>query len=151
MNTLHRNPNGDCIVRVDKVSQDDNCLAWSFSVVAGPGKGSKVGCNTSLTEPFLWKLRHVLEGLGITVPNGPMNLDLNNLVGLIGGAAVNDGQIVNFYQKPPVDNEFTDRTQRAIDKARADLDAALDRYVQAKIADSEDIERWQYRARGKAR
>jgi hypothetical protein len=84
-----------------------------------------------------------------------MDLNLDKFIGLTVGGFVSDGQISDLW---PVDEDdaaakdnFKTESRARVDKARADLDTALDRYVQAKVADSEDIERWRWRARGKAR
>jgi hypothetical protein len=93
--------------------------------------------------------------MGVEVIDGPMDLDLPEFAGLEIGGVIRDGAIIDFFpahEEDPVNNdELPTQTRQAIDKARADLDDALERYVQAKIADSEDIERWQWRAKGKAR
>jgi hypothetical protein len=147
----NRDHDGQFILRVDKVTAEDDELVWSFIIEDGAGRGSKLRYRVDLTPP-MWDLRLLLEGLGITVPNGPMDLDLNSLVGMRVGANIKDGAD-EFWpvEKPvaPVDDKST--TEREVDKAKADLDAALERYVAAKVADSEDIERWQWRTRSKAR
>ena len=143
-------PDGRFILRVDKVTAEDAELAWSLIIEEGVGRGSKLRYCTPLTPP-MWDLRLLLEGLGITVPNGPMDLDLNKLVGLRVGANIKDGADEFWPVDKPVDADLIDATQRAIDKARADLDDALERYVRARTAEYEDIERQRWKARSKAR
>jgi hypothetical protein len=145
-------PEGECVLRVDRVTPDDDRLVWSFTIAQGKCQGSKLQYCTMLYQDELWKLRNLLETLGIEVrEDGPTPLDLNEFAGLTVGGEIHEGRIIDFW---PVDEdaaakdpEFTSRTRQEVDKARADLDHAIDRYVKAKIADSEDIERWQWRRR----
>ena len=74
MNTLRERdhePEGECILRVDKVIADDDCLVWSFTVDQGRCQGSQLRHCTPLTQNHLWKVCSLLEALGIEVPEGP--------------------------------------------------------------------------------
>jgi hypothetical protein len=158
VNTLHRErshePEGRCILRVDKVIAEDDCLVWSFVVDQGRCQGSQLRHLTPLAQHQLWPLRNLLETLGIEIPDGPFDFNPNELAGLTVGGTVKDGGIVDFW---PVENEdvaateFIDATQRAIDRARADLDRAIEAYARARTAECEDIERQRWKARSKAR
>lgn len=161
MNTLHRDPapEGECIFRVASVVQDDDAIVWSFFVEEGKCQGSHLRHITLLTPDHLWKLRNLLETLGIEIIEGPMDLNLDEIPGLTVGGLVSDGQIIDFWAldekdamargvEPPVDAQFT---QTVIHKARADLDRALEAYVRARVAEFEDFERQRWRQRSKAR
>jgi hypothetical protein len=143
-------PDDECILRVDRVTAEDDHLLWSFTVEEGAYKGSEVKHRTPLNPLHLWNLRHLLESLGITVPDGPMDLKPDELAGGTLGAAIRKGDIVDFWPVDKPVHEFTHRTRQGIDKARAALDEAIENYVQAMVANSEDIERWRWRARSKA-
>ena len=153
MNTLRERdhePEGRCIFRVDKVIAEDDCLVWSFIVDQGRCQGSQLRHLTSMVKERLWPLRNLLETLGVEIPDGPMDLNLTKLAGLKVVGDICDGEIVDF-QPIDKDADLIDRTQRAIDKARADLDDAIERYARARTAEYEDIERQRWRARSMAR
>ena len=165
MNTLHHdhpNPEGECIFRVASVVQDDDAIVWSFCVEEGECQGSHLRHITLLTQDQLWKLRNLLETLGIEIIDGPMDLNLDEIPGLTVGGLVRDGQIIDFWpldeedaiargvERPPITPVDAQFTQTAIDKARVDLDRALEVYVRARTAEYEDIERQRWRARSKA-
>lgn len=52
-----------------------------FEVVEPGYEERKLFHHCSLQPQALWKLRKTLEALGVEVPNGPMTLDLQALVG----------------------------------------------------------------------
>lgn len=154
---------GWCILRVDHVTPESDRLVWSFFVEEGEYRGSKVQYNTLLTPDHLWKLRILLESLEVKTLDGPFDFRPNGYLGRTIGGRVSDGQIVAFWPiedengepvklntpAPAKDAEFTHRTKQEVDKAKADLDAALARYVAAKVSASEDIERWQRRSKAR--
>lgn len=85
-------PEGDYTFRVDEVTKDvgdkGDYLAWVFQVEEGDRKGAKVWYNTSLTPQSLWNLRNLLETLGVEIPDGPLDIDLTELVDLVVGGTV---------------------------------------------------------------
>lgn len=86
-------PEGSYVVEVSEVTQetsstDNDMLKWTFEVTEGKYKGSKLWINTSLVKAALFKLREVLEGLGLEVPDDVMDLDLDDVVGLSCGVNV---------------------------------------------------------------
>ena len=162
MNTLHRDPvpEGECIFRVASVVQDDDAIVWWFFVEEGKCQGSHLRHITLLTPDHLWKLRNLLETLGIEIIEGPMDLNLDEIPGLTVGGLVSDGQIIDFWaldeegaiaRPPPITPVDAQFTQTAIHKTRADLDRALEAYVRARVAEYEDFERQRWRQRSKAR
>lgn len=68
----------------EKEGQNGTYLAWQFSA----STGGKVWENTSLTPQSLWKLRGLLEALGLEVEDGTLDLDLEEYVGLELGAEI---------------------------------------------------------------
>lgn len=56
-------------------------LKWQFEIISsGEFKGKSLYYNTSLQQKSLWNLRGVLEVLGIEIPDGPEDLDLDELI-----------------------------------------------------------------------
>jgi hypothetical protein len=107
-------PEGDYTFRVDEVTREmgdkGEYLAWVFQVEEGERKGAKVWYNTSLTPQSLWNLRNLLETLGVEIPEGPLDIDLTELVELtVGGTVVHEewqgkdrARIADFF---PVEEE----------------------------------------------
>lgn len=75
----------------EEVGQDSGEPYWaSIMEVADDGefKGVKAYENFSLQPQSLWKLRSFLESAGYPTEDGPMDIDRNDLIGLIGTADV---------------------------------------------------------------
>lgn len=81
-------PDGTYTVSVEEVSVEtsensgEDYLSWKFKVVGGKMSGRSLYDNTSLQPQALWRLRRVLESLGIEVPDGAMDIDPDELIGL---------------------------------------------------------------------
>jgi len=79
---------GPNLLTVEGVSVEEgpngDYLNWTFKA----STGGKVWENTSLTPQSLWKLRGLLEALGLEVPDGTLDLDLEEYVGLELGAEI---------------------------------------------------------------
>lgn len=78
-------PDGEYLVEVvsveEKESQEGNAyLAWKWKVVDGPYKGATVYDNTSLKPTALWRLKTLLECLGLEV-DGKMGINFGELKG----------------------------------------------------------------------
>jgi transcription antitermination factor NusG len=86
-------PEGNYLVEVDEVTKETSensgadYLAFIFKVKDGGFKGKKLFHNCSLQPQALFNLRGVLEALGFEVPDGPMDLDITDLVGETCGVA----------------------------------------------------------------
>lgn len=66
----------------EKESSEGNpYLAWKYKVSEGAYKGATIYDNTSLTAKALWRLKNLLEAMGVEVPSGKMGLDLKSYVG----------------------------------------------------------------------
>ena len=80
-----KNP-GEYIVKAIAVEQDDDdegksFLKWTFEVQEGKAKGATITTRTYLTPKALWKLRELLECMGIEVPQGSVqDLDLDEVI-----------------------------------------------------------------------
>jgi hypothetical protein len=123
-------PEGDYTFRVDEVTKDmgdkGEYLAWVFQVEEGDKKGAKVWYNTSLTPQSLWNLRNLLETLGVEIPDGPLDIDLTELVDLsVGGTVVHEewqgkdrARIADFF--PLEDDGEPEGTKAASTKDKAE-------------------------------
>lgn len=87
-------PEGEYAVRVSDVQVETSensgkqYLAWELEVSEGTHEGSKLFHNTSLQPQSLFNLRNLLEAAGMEVPDGAMDLDLNELMNLEFGVTV---------------------------------------------------------------
>ena len=63
-------------------------LSWEFKVDDGKYKGRKIWDNTSLQPQALWKLRSLLECMGMAIEDGEFELDLSDFAGQIVGAEI---------------------------------------------------------------
>lgn len=75
-----RVPEGDYRAKVTDVkagtskSSGNSMLTWEFTGTAGKVKGKKFKDYTTLTAESLWKLKGLLEALGLTVPSKKVDL-----------------------------------------------------------------------------
>lgn len=83
-------PDGTYPAEIIEVTEEESSngneqlkVVWQFT--GGSVKGSKLFDWISLVPQALWRLRGMLETIGVEVPDGVMNLDLDDLVG---GAAM---------------------------------------------------------------
>lgn len=79
-------PDGAYEVEVVEVTEEESSegnpyLKWKFRVTEGPSKGAAIYDNTSLQPQALWRLKGLLEVLGVEVPDSSMDLDLSDYVG----------------------------------------------------------------------
>lgn len=80
-----RNP-GEYVVNATAAELDDDdegkqFINWTFTVTEGKGKGSTITTRTFLTPKALWKLRELLECMGIEVnSNSVQDLDLDEII-----------------------------------------------------------------------
>lgn len=76
-------PDGDYLLTVKEVTQEEGqdsgeaYLKWVLQIEGG----GVVYENTSLSEAALWRLRGMLESLGMEIPDDKFDLDLEDLVG----------------------------------------------------------------------
>lgn len=81
-------PEGVYDATVEKVTQEENngkpYLSWEFKTIDDDPKfdKKKLYNNTSLQPQSLWVLAQLLDCLGVERPEGPMDLDLEELIGL---------------------------------------------------------------------
>lgn len=75
-------------VKVESVEETESnnsgkpLLKWVFVITDGEFKGMKLFENTSLQPQALFKLKNVLEGLGVDIPNKAFDIDLSEMIGL---------------------------------------------------------------------
>lgn len=72
------------VVEVEQKESDagNDMFVWTFEGTEGAAEGKKFKVYTTLNEEALWKLRSLLEALGVEIPDGPMDLDLDEMVDL---------------------------------------------------------------------
>lgn len=70
------------LVQIDEGTSQagDDMLKATFEVVSGNSKGARVFDNFVLTDKALWKLKMMLQGMGIKC-DGKIALDLDKIVG----------------------------------------------------------------------
>lgn len=92
-------PEGDYLVKVDKVTQEESkegnpYLSWVFRTIDDDKKynGKPLYTNTSLQPQALWNLRNLLESLGEDIPDSEFDLDFEDLVGKQCVVAVEDDE-----------------------------------------------------------
>lgn len=86
-------PEGTYTVEVKEVEQGtsgegNDKLDWTFQITEGKQKGGLLWTTTSLLPQALFKLRDLLDALGMEVPDDAMELDLDDVVGMTCGVVV---------------------------------------------------------------
>lgn len=92
-----RVPEGDYRVKVKEVKSDtskegNRMYVWTFVGLDGKLKGKEIRDYTTVTPKSLWKLRSVLEAIGIDVPKSAVRLKSRDVVGKELGITVNDDE-----------------------------------------------------------
>jgi hypothetical protein len=81
-------PEGEYLFAVESVEQDtssegNKMLVWTFAIAEdGKLEGQTSRIYTPLIDTALWKLAGLLTALGQEVPDGPMDIELTEMVGL---------------------------------------------------------------------
>jgi hypothetical protein len=94
-------PEGDYRMAVAKVEDTESdagnsMFKWTFEGQEGKAKGKKFYLYTVYDPPdSLWKLRSLLEALGVEVPDGPLDLDLDEMTDLEIIGSVGDEEYQN--------------------------------------------------------
>lgn len=87
-------PEGEYIVRVVEAKKEDSdkneqgYIAWNTKIRDGKYAGKTLYNNTSLAPQSLWATKRFIECLGITVPDGEFELDLDEVVDMELGVVV---------------------------------------------------------------
>lgn len=83
-------PEGPILLEVSGISQEEGqdsgqpYLAFEFDVIEeGDYHGAKVWDNISLSPAALWKFRGFLDCLGVETEDSAMDVDLDNLLGMV--------------------------------------------------------------------
>lgn len=96
-----RLPEGDYLAKVTDVKageskKGNSMLTWEFTITTpGKGKGKKFKSYTTLNKEALWKLKQLLEAMGLKVPNGSATLDLDKYMGREVGVTLVDEEYDN--------------------------------------------------------
>lgn len=78
-------PEGEYVVKVLEVEEGESNngnpkLTWKFEITDGEYEGKNLYYTSSLVPEALWRLRSLLEALGLDVPDSEMDIDLDELV-----------------------------------------------------------------------
>jgi len=111
-----RVPEGDYHAVVDEVkvgtakSSGNTMLVWTFKINQGKQKGKKLKDYTSLNAEALWKLKGLLESLGVKVPDSRTDLQptLRKLLGKECGITVSDEEWTRDDGKSRMTSKITD-------------------------------------------
>ena len=117
-------PNGPYILAVTSVEKKrseasgNDYLGWEYKVAEGKHKGKKVWDNTSLQPQALWRLRNLLEAMGMEIEDGEMDIDLDDLAGELIGVEIenekyngkNKARIINFLAVSELEGEAEEET-----------------------------------------
>ena len=76
---------GEYVVKAISAEQNEDdegksYIRWTFQVTSGKGKGSTISTSTFITPKALWKLRELLECMGIEIGNSVQDLDLDEVL-----------------------------------------------------------------------
>jgi flagellar biosynthesis GTPase FlhF len=69
-------------VTKEESSAGNDMIVFVFEIVKGDFKGAKLWLHCPLTEESLWKLRSVLECLGVEVPDDELEIEFSELIDL---------------------------------------------------------------------
>lgn len=126
-------------------------LKWVFVITDGKFKGSKLFENTSLQPQALFKLKSVLEGLGVDIPKKAFDLDITSLIGLTAEVDVvtekyegNKKAVIAEYIVDGEDDEEESDVEELIEDLDEDelRELAIElgmKKVKAKKADEDDL------------
>ena len=125
-------PEGDYTVEVNEVEMVESgasgkqYLKWEMAVTEGPHKGAKLWHNTSLQQQALFNLKGVLISCGVNVPEGKLDLDLDDLEGRIMGVTVKHEEYEGKTKARIVETFPIDDTESAEDDEEGDDSVSLD-------------------------
>ena len=131
-------PEGEYIAEVTKASQEssdggNDYIAWELKIVDGKQAGKKVYNNTSLQPQSLWATKRFLECLGVEVPDGVMELSLDDMVGLQVGIVIEHGTYKGKTQSKVID------TYPAESEGEGDKDTGGDAAETGELPDEDAI------------
>lgn len=125
-------PEGDYIVEVSEVEMVESktsgskYLKWEMVVTEGTHKGAKLWHNTSLQQQALFNLKGVLISCGVNVPEGKLDLDLDDLEGRIMGVTVKHEEYEGKAKARIVETFPIDDTESAEDDEEGDDSVSID-------------------------
>lgn len=103
-------PEGDYLMRVDSADQEESregneMIHWIFEGLEGKSEKKKFHVYTSLLPEALWKLRGLLEALGVEVPDSELDIDLDEMIDLELICSVTDEEYENKISSKVTDWE----------------------------------------------
>jgi hypothetical protein len=82
-----------CVANKQDESKDGNpMVVWDWEIIEGKQKGKVVRDYAPLSSKGLWKLKSILEAMGVTVPNRAVNINLDKYLGEEVGGTVTDDE-----------------------------------------------------------
>lgn len=121
-----RVPEGDYLCKIlsaekkEAKESGNQMIVWKLKIIEGKYKGKEMTARTVLIPTALFMLRHLLEALGVDVPEKTTKIKYSKYVGRKIGITVEDGE---FNNKPTSDvNDFIDPDMIGADEDEDDLD-----------------------------
>lgn len=92
-----RIPEGDYVAKIidatpKEASTGSQMIVWTFKILEGKYKGKKIRDNSVLVPKALFRLRNLLEALGVTVPEKTVKVDYQKYIGQEIGLTIVDGE-----------------------------------------------------------
>lgn len=92
-----RIPEGDYLAKIIKAEQKEaktgsQMIVWTFKILEGKYKGKKIKDNSVLVPKALFRLRNLLEALGVKVPEKTVKINFAKYVGEEIGLTIVDGE-----------------------------------------------------------
>lgn len=138
-----RLPEGDYLAKVKSIkkttaeSSGNTMLKWEWEITEGKHKGKVLRDNTVLSPRALWRLKKVLEALGVEVPDSALKLDLKSYIGESCGITVTDGEPYEGRIKSEI-SDFIDESVVTGDDVEDDEDDSDDDSDDDDFDDDED-------------
>jgi len=127
-------PADDYAVKVKDVTEEEGkeypYFNFELKVTEGDFKGETLWHICSLSPKSLWNLRATLEALGQDVPDGPMDVDLDELKGLEMGVTVeiekvkgkNKNKVTDVFSLEEEEEEEPKKKKKEEEEEETDLD-----------------------------
>lgn len=135
------------VLEVEQTESDkgNDMFKWTFEGLEGAAKGKKFYVYTTLNEEALWKLRQLLEALQVEVPDGPLDLDLDEMVDLELIGIVSDDEyqgktVSRMNDFESVDGEEEESSKKSSKKKKDDSDGGNGRAKRGGKKTSKDDE-----------
>lgn len=92
-----RLPEGDYLAKIIDAKQEEastgsQMIVWTYKILEGKHKGKKIKDRTVLVPKALFRLRNLLEALGVTVPEKTVKVEYKKYIGEKIGLTIVDGE-----------------------------------------------------------